>query len=208
MYQPVFFFFWPSYLPNGYAQISSYSQSFQCPNLRIRKSSFSSRQSSPFGSYIPPKSASASKHLWRGFKIWSSPAHPIDVGSWELGACYFGSAYLDTMSQSSFRRLDDHRSSRTLTLRVRDGKKVDFERVKETRELLIKHLNSTYCERGKQWREEQSGRLLPSMGMSKWLRGGVKRVGTGIFGQRAKKVQCNLISWQCTPSFWLPTCTY
>ena len=71
----------------------------------------------------------------------------------------------------------------------------DFERLKETRELLVKHLNDTYSEGGgggKQWGgEEQSGRLLLSMGMSSDFEAALKsgsdivRVGTGIFGQRS-----------------------
>jgi len=73
-------------------------------------------------------------------------------------------------------------------------KNADFERLKETRELLVKRLNSTYGEGGKQWGEEQSGRLLLSMGMSSDFEAALKsgsdivRVGTGIFGQRIKKV--------------------
>ena len=71
----------------------------------------------------------------------------------------------------------------------------DFERLKETRDLLVEHLNSTYAERSGQWGElEQPGRLLLSMGMSSDFEAALKsgsdivRVGTGIFGQRAKKV--------------------
>ena len=73
-------------------------------------------------------------------------------------------------------------------------KNADFERLRDTRELLVKHLNSTYGEGSKQWGEAQSGRLLLSMGMSSDFEAALKygsdivRVGTGIFGQRAKKL--------------------
>ena len=73
-------------------------------------------------------------------------------------------------------------------------KNADFERLKETRDILVKHLNSTYGEGGKHWGEEQSGRLLLSMGMSSDFESALKsgsdivRVGTGVFGQRPKKV--------------------
>ena len=88
---------------------------------------FSSRQSTPFKSYIiTPQSSSASEHIWGRFKIRSSPTHPVVVGPPELRTCYFGSAYLDTMPQTSFRRLDDHRSFGTLPLSIRDGEKRRF----------------------------------------------------------------------------------
>ncbi|KAF8805423.1 proline synthetase associated protein [Phlegmacium glaucopus] len=73
-------------------------------------------------------------------------------------------------------------------------KNADFERLKETGELLVQHLTSTYGEGGNKWGEEQSGRLLLSMGMSSDFEAALKsgsdivRVGTGIFGQREKKV--------------------
>jgi PLP dependent protein len=73
-------------------------------------------------------------------------------------------------------------------------KNADFEKLKETRALLVKHLDTTYGEGGREWGEEQSGRLLLSMGMSSDFEAALKsgsdivRVGTGIFGQRAKKV--------------------
>ena len=73
-------------------------------------------------------------------------------------------------------------------------KNADFERLKETGELLAEHLDSVYGEESRQWGEEQSGRLLLSMGMSSDFEAALKsgsdiiRVGTGIFGQREKKV--------------------
>ena len=72
-------------------------------------------------------------------------------------------------------------------------KNADFERLKETRDLLAKYLDSIYGEGDRKWGEEQSGRLLLSMGMSSDFEAALKsgsdivRVGTGIFGQRAKK---------------------
>jgi uncharacterized pyridoxal phosphate-containing UPF0001 family protein len=72
-------------------------------------------------------------------------------------------------------------------------KNADFERLKETRDFLAKYLDSTYGEGDRRWGEEQSGRLLLSMGMSSDFEAALKsgsdivRVGTGIFGQRAKK---------------------
>jgi uncharacterized pyridoxal phosphate-containing UPF0001 family protein len=74
-------------------------------------------------------------------------------------------------------------------------KNADFERLKETRDLLAKYLDSAYGGDGdRKWGEEQSGRLLLSMGMSSDFEAALKsgsdivRVGTGIFGQRAKKM--------------------
>ena len=81
-----------------------------------------------------------------------------------------------------------------LELSLSASENADFERLKETRELLVKHLNITYGEGSKQWGEEQSGRLLLSMGMSSDFEAALKsgsdivRVGTGIFGQRPKKL--------------------
>ena len=72
-------------------------------------------------------------------------------------------------------------------------KNADFERLKETRDLLAKNLDGTYGEGDRKWGEEQSGRLLLSMGMSNDFEAALKsgsdivRVGTGIFGQRAAK---------------------
>ena len=73
-------------------------------------------------------------------------------------------------------------------------KNADFERLKETRDLLAKYLGRNYSEGDRQWGEEQSGRLLLSMGMSSDFEAALKsgsdivRVGTGIFGQRPKKM--------------------
>ena len=74
-------------------------------------------------------------------------------------------------------------------------KNADFERLKETRDLLARHLEIIYGEGDTgRWGEEKSGRLLLSMGMSNDFEAALKsgsdivRVGTGIFGQRAKKM--------------------
>ena len=75
-------------------------------------------------------------------------------------------------------------------------KNADFERLKETRDLLARHLEIIYGEGDitRRWGEEKSGRLLLSMGMSNDFEAALKsgsdivRVGTGIFGQRAKKM--------------------
>ena len=72
-------------------------------------------------------------------------------------------------------------------------KNADFERLKETRDFLAKHLEGVYGEGDRKWGDEQSGRLLLSMGMSNDFEAALKygsdivRVGTGIFGKRAKK---------------------
>jgi uncharacterized pyridoxal phosphate-containing UPF0001 family protein len=65
----------------------------------------------------------------------------------------------------------------------------DFERLKETRDALAKALMGEFG--AEKWGEE--GRLLLSMGMSSDFEAALKagsdivRVGTGIFGARAKK---------------------
>ncbi|KAF9555145.1 proline synthetase associated protein [Agrocybe pediades] len=73
-------------------------------------------------------------------------------------------------------------------------KNADFERLKETRDVLARYLKETYPpDDGGRWGEEGTGRLLLSMGMSSDFEAALKsgsdivRVGTGIFGQRAKK---------------------
>ncbi|KAF5374499.1 hypothetical protein D9615_009111 [Tricholomella constricta] len=73
---------------------------------------------------------------------------------------------------------------------------IDFERLKETRELLHGILKSTFGESAQsRWGEDN--RLLLSMGMSSdfevALKAGsdVVRVGTGIFGERPKKTDEN-----------------
>ncbi|KAF9037624.1 proline synthetase associated protein [Panaeolus papilionaceus] len=69
-------------------------------------------------------------------------------------------------------------------------KNADFERLKETRDLLASYLEETYGPM--RWGDE-SGRLLLSMGMSSDFEAALKagsdivRVGTGIFGERPKK---------------------
>ncbi|KDR68576.1 hypothetical protein GALMADRAFT_78441 [Galerina marginata CBS 339.88] len=72
-------------------------------------------------------------------------------------------------------------------------KNADFERLKETRDLLSRYLKENFAEDPLKWGEEESGRLLLSMGMSSDFEAALKsgsdivRVGTGIFGQRVKK---------------------
>jgi len=73
-------------------------------------------------------------------------------------------------------------------------KNADFERLKETRDLLKGYLEETLGEGGRaKWGEEGSGRLILSMGMSSDFETALKagsdivRVGTGIFGARPKK---------------------
>ena len=74
----------------------------------------------------------------------------------------------------------------------------DFERLKETRDLLSNYLKKSPDDNGKtssesRWGDEASGRLLLSMGMSSDFEVALKsgsdivRVGTGIFGQRSPK---------------------
>ena len=72
-------------------------------------------------------------------------------------------------------------------------KNADFERLKETRDVLDRHLKATYPEALDRWGDETSSRLVLSMGMSGDFEAALKaggdivRVGTGIFGQRPKK---------------------
>ncbi|KAH6913506.1 proline synthetase associated protein [Coprinopsis sp. MPI-PUGE-AT-0042] len=73
-------------------------------------------------------------------------------------------------------------------------KNADFERLKETRDVLNSHLESAFSkEVASRWGEEGTGRLLLSMGMSSDFEAALKsgsdivRVGTGIFGQRPPK---------------------
>jgi len=72
-------------------------------------------------------------------------------------------------------------------------KNADFERLKETRDLLSTHLETIFGENRGRWGSEDAGNLLLSMGMSSDFEAALKsgsdivRVGTGIFGQRAKK---------------------
>jgi len=72
-------------------------------------------------------------------------------------------------------------------------KNADFERLKETRDILDRHLKATYPEALDRWGDESSSRLVLSMGMSGDFEAALKagsdivRVGTGIFGQRPKK---------------------
>ncbi|KAG6873469.1 hypothetical protein C0995_015172 [Termitomyces sp. Mi166 len=67
----------------------------------------------------------------------------------------------------------------------------DFERLKETRDVLQELLSKEFEGKGKKWGED--GRLVLSMGMSSDFEAALKagsdivRVGTGIFGERAKK---------------------
>lgn len=71
-------------------------------------------------------------------------------------------------------------------------KNADFERLKETRDLLDDYLRKTFTDSVPKWGDE-SGKLLLSMGMSSDFEAALKagsdivRVGTGIFGQRPKK---------------------
>ncbi|KAF8175833.1 hypothetical protein BJ912DRAFT_1064107 [Pholiota molesta] len=72
-------------------------------------------------------------------------------------------------------------------------KNADFERLKETRDVLDKYLQEAFPGEAKKWGDELSGKLLLSMGMSSDFEAALKagsdivRVGTGIFGQRPKK---------------------
>ncbi|KAJ7111924.1 hypothetical protein C8R44DRAFT_632679 [Mycena epipterygia] len=69
----------------------------------------------------------------------------------------------------------------------------DFERLKSTRDVLTKLLTEEFGTETERWGAEGSGRLLLSMGMSSDFEAALKagsdivRVGTGIFGARAKK---------------------
>ena len=68
-------------------------------------------------------------------------------------------------------------------------KNVDFDRLKATRDLLSTCL-LTSIGNNKMWGDEDSGKLLLSMGMSSDFEAALKsgsdivRVGTGIFGRR------------------------
>lgn len=68
---------------------------------------------------------------------------------------------------------------------------MDFERLRETRDILREYLVKKHA--GTLWGQEATGSLLLSMGMSSDFETALKngadivRVGTGIFGQRSKK---------------------
>ncbi|KAF9484799.1 hypothetical protein BDN70DRAFT_872045 [Pholiota conissans] len=72
-------------------------------------------------------------------------------------------------------------------------KNADFERLKETRDVLDKYLREAFPSETSKWGDQTSGKLLLSMGMSSDFEAALKagsdivRVGTGIFGQRPKK---------------------
>lgn len=69
-------------------------------------------------------------------------------------------------------------------------KNMDFERLRETRDILREYLVKKHA--GTLWGQEATGSLLLSMGMSSDFETALKnganivRVGTGIFGQRSK----------------------
>lgn len=74
------------------------------------------------------------------------------------------------------------------------SKNLDFERLKETRDILQAYLSKEVADVGPEnWGEEGTGRLILSMGMSSDFEAALKagsdivRVGTGIFGQRVIK---------------------
>ncbi|EAU83204.2 proline synthetase associated protein [Coprinopsis cinerea okayama7 len=73
-------------------------------------------------------------------------------------------------------------------------KNADFERLKQTRDILKAYLETTFGEDGtKQWGQEGTGKLLLSMGMSSDFETALKagsdiiRVGSSIFGGRPPK---------------------
>ncbi|KAF9533994.1 hypothetical protein CPB83DRAFT_866824 [Crepidotus variabilis] len=69
----------------------------------------------------------------------------------------------------------------------------DFERLKETCNIVSKYLQTTFSDSTQNWGDETTGRLLLSMGMSSDFEAAlasgsdIVRVGTGIFGQRPAK---------------------
>ena len=69
----------------------------------------------------------------------------------------------------------------------------DFDKLRETRDLLSTHLHNSFVDDEKRWGDQDSGKLLLSMGMSSDFEAALKagsdfvRVGTGIFGQRPPK---------------------
>ncbi|EDR12178.1 uncharacterized protein LACBIDRAFT_311282 [Laccaria bicolor S238N-H82] len=72
-------------------------------------------------------------------------------------------------------------------------KNADFEKLKETRDVLDEYLGGLSGDGEKRWGREGLGGLALSMGMSSDFEAALKagsdivRVGTGIFGQRVKK---------------------
>ncbi|KAJ7771637.1 hypothetical protein B0H16DRAFT_1514186 [Mycena metata] len=81
---------------------------------------------------------------------------------------------------------------RSLSVGGENDENADFECLKGTRDVLAKALGAEF--EAEKWGEEGTGRLLLSMGMSSDFEAALKagsdivRVGTGIFGARAKKV--------------------
>ena len=69
----------------------------------------------------------------------------------------------------------------------------DFDKLRETRDLLSTHLCNSFVDDEKRWGNQDSRKLLMSMGMSSDFEAALKagsdvvRVGTGIFGQRPPK---------------------
>ena len=69
----------------------------------------------------------------------------------------------------------------------------DFDKLRETRDLLSTHLHNSFSSDEKRWGDQKSGRLSLSMGMSSDFEAALKagsdvvRVGSSIFGQRPQK---------------------
>ncbi|KAJ6544965.1 hypothetical protein DFH09DRAFT_927811 [Mycena vulgaris] len=86
----------------------------------------------------------------------------------------------------------------------------DFERLKLTRDVLATLLAKEFKTVEERWGAEGTGRLLLSMGMSSDFEAALKagsdivRVGTGIFGARAKKQWC-VTRYNCVRSTRLNT---
>ncbi|KAJ7168684.1 hypothetical protein C8R46DRAFT_1162961 [Mycena filopes] len=83
---------------------------------------------------------------------------------------------------------------RSLSVGGENDENADFECLKGTRDVLAEVLRVEFGPPAGRWGEEATGRLLLSMGMSSDFEAALKagsdivRVGTGIFGARAKKV--------------------
>lgn len=91
-----------------------------------------------------------------------------------------------------------------LSLTVSESEKnADFERLKETRDVLQSRLQTELGSRtdvGNVWGDTETGRLILSMGMSSDFEAALKagsdivRVGTGIFGGRKTKEEIKVSS--------------
>ncbi|KAF7337031.1 Pyridoxal phosphate homeostasis protein [Mycena venus] len=128
----------------------------------------------------------ADQHLGRGLQVWAPPLEEdADVKSAEATQLA-----RHIITECPRLRLQGLMTIGALEQSLSGDENADFERLKGTRDVLAKALMEEFGSAEK-WGED--GRLLLSMGMSSDFEAALKagsdivRVGTGIFGARAKK---------------------